>query len=162
MAGSEFIRYCGSPIPLSFDEIGQRKEVLLVDVDEAGLQHVTALPVPLFQPLASVKGTLAELGPAIQTAAELAVPGNPVWLEVTVKGDDYLSDLQLRIQALTEGLPADLSGMLRALVDLCGGREVLSAARERLANAPAPVLAALEDLLAIAERLSARFPDLPL
>ena len=28
---------------------------------------------------------------------------------------------------LTEGLPADLSGMLRALVDLCGGREVLSA-----------------------------------
>ncbi|MFW8695454.1 Na+/H+ antiporter NhaA, partial [Mesorhizobium japonicum] len=44
---------------------------------------------------------------------------------------------------LTEGLPADLSGMLRALVDLCGGCEVLSAARERLANAPAPVLAAL-------------------
>lgn len=63
---------------------------------------------------------------------------------------------------LTEGLPADLSGMLRALVDLCGGREVLSAARERLANAPAPVLAALEDLLAIAERLSVRFPQLPL
>ena len=38
---------------------------------------------------------------------------------------------------LTEGLPADLSGMLRALVDLCGGREVLAAARERLAKAPA-------------------------
>lgn len=52
--------------------------------------------------------------------------------------------------------------MLRALVDLCGGREVLSAARERLANAPAPVLAALDDLLAIAERLSTRFPELPL
>ncbi|MFJ2687933.1 ATP phosphoribosyltransferase regulatory subunit, partial [Pseudomonas sp. NPDC087342] len=63
---------------------------------------------------------------------------------------------------LTEGLPADLSGMLRALVDLCGGREVLSAARERLANAPAPVLAALEDVLAIADRLSTRFPELPL
>jgi ATP phosphoribosyltransferase regulatory subunit len=63
---------------------------------------------------------------------------------------------------LTEGLPADLSGMLRALVDLCGGREVLAAARERLAKAPAPVLAALDDLLAIAERLSVRFPELPL
>ena len=63
---------------------------------------------------------------------------------------------------LTEGLPADLSGMLRALVDLCGGREVLSAARERLANAPAPVLAALEDLLEIADRLATRFPELPL
>lgn len=64
--------------------------------------------------------------------------------------------------ALTEGVPADLAGMLRALVDLCGGREVLTAARDRLANAPAPVLAALDDVLAIAEQLSARFPQLPL
>jgi ATP phosphoribosyltransferase regulatory subunit len=64
--------------------------------------------------------------------------------------------------SLTEGLPADLSDMLRALVDLCGGREVLTAARERLARAPAPVLAALDDLLAIAERLSVRFPELSL
>ncbi|HAA39190.1 MAG TPA: ATP phosphoribosyltransferase regulatory subunit, partial [Pseudomonas sp.] len=64
--------------------------------------------------------------------------------------------------ALTAGVPADLAEMLRALVNLCGGREVLVAARERLAKAPAPVLAALDDLLAIAERLSARFPQLPL
>ncbi|WP_028444437.1 exonuclease subunit SbcD [Chitinimonas koreensis] len=108
VGGLEHIRYCGSPIPLSFDELGQRKEVLLVDLDETGLQHVTALPVPLFQPLASVKGTLAELGPAIQAAAESALPGHPTWLEVTVKGDDYLSDLQPRIQALTEGLPVEV------------------------------------------------------
>jgi ATP phosphoribosyltransferase regulatory subunit len=64
--------------------------------------------------------------------------------------------------ALTEGVPADLAGMLRALVNLCGGREVLDAARERLANAPATVLAALDDVQAIAEQLSARFPQLPL
>ena len=64
--------------------------------------------------------------------------------------------------ALTEGVPAELADMLRALVNLCGSREVLDAARERLANAPAPVLAALDDVLAIAEQLSARFPQLPL
>jgi ATP phosphoribosyltransferase regulatory subunit len=52
--------------------------------------------------------------------------------------------------------------MLRALVDLCGGSEVLTAARDRLAKAPAPVIEALDDLVEIAERLSARFPDLPL
>ena len=66
------------------------------------------------------------------------------------------------VTALTQGLPADLAGMLQALVDLCGGHDVLVAARERLAKAPAPVLAALDDLLAIAERLSVRFPQLPL
>jgi ATP phosphoribosyltransferase regulatory subunit len=63
---------------------------------------------------------------------------------------------------LTEGLPSDLAEMLRALVGLCGGREVLAQAKVRLANAPAAVLTALDDLLAIAERLSLRFPQLPL
>ena len=52
--------------------------------------------------------------------------------------------------------------MLQALVGLCGGHEVLAAARERLAKAPAQVLAALDDLVAIAEGLSVRFPQLPL
>lgn len=52
--------------------------------------------------------------------------------------------------------------MLRALVELCGGREVLAEARVRTGRAPASVLAALDDLLAIADRLAARFPDLPL
>ncbi len=108
VGGLEHIRYSGSPIPLSFDELGQRKEVLLVDVDETGLRRITALAVPLFQPLASVKGNLAELGTAIQIAAQSALPDRPVWLEVTIKGDDYLSDLQPRIQALTEGLPVEV------------------------------------------------------
>lgn len=52
--------------------------------------------------------------------------------------------------------------MLRALTELCGGREVLAEARVRLGRAPASVLAALDDLLAIADRLAARYPDLPL
>ncbi|TFZ32818.1 ATP phosphoribosyltransferase regulatory subunit, partial [Pseudomonas syringae] len=64
--------------------------------------------------------------------------------------------------ALCADLPPGLAAMRRALVDLCGGREVLDAARDRLAGAPAPVLAALDDLLSIAERLAARVPQLPL
>ncbi|MFP3518919.1 ATP phosphoribosyltransferase regulatory subunit, partial [Pseudomonas sp. SIMBA_077] len=64
--------------------------------------------------------------------------------------------------SLTEGLPADLADMLRSLVDLCGSREVLGDARRRLAGAPTSVLLALDELLTIAERLSVRFPDLPL
>ncbi|AMK29188.1 MULTISPECIES: ATP phosphoribosyltransferase regulatory subunit [Pseudomonas] len=66
------------------------------------------------------------------------------------------------VQALTADLPKDLGNMLRALVELCGGREVLAEARVRLGRAPASVLAALDDLLAIADRLAARYPDLPL
>ncbi|QXH36304.1 ATP phosphoribosyltransferase regulatory subunit [Pseudomonas muyukensis] len=66
------------------------------------------------------------------------------------------------VQALTADLPKDLGNMLRALCELCGGREVLAEARVRLGRAPASVLAALDDLLAIADRLAARYPQLPL
>ncbi len=66
------------------------------------------------------------------------------------------------IAALTESLPAPLSKMLRALAELCGGREVLDLAQACLVEAPDDVHAALDDLLAIADALSLRYPELPL
>lgn len=66
------------------------------------------------------------------------------------------------IVALTEPLPASLSKMLRALAELCGGREVLDLAQACLVEAPDDVHAALDDLLAIADALSLRYPELPL
>lgn len=108
VGGLEHIRYCGSPIALSFDEAKQQKEVLLVDLDRSGLTAVTALPVPCFQPLLSLRGTLKELEQAIAGAAEQGSAEQPVWLEVQVATDDYLSDLQVRIAALCEGLPVEV------------------------------------------------------
>ncbi|MGO1618019.1 MAG: exonuclease subunit SbcD [Oceanisphaera sp.] len=106
VGGHQHIRYCGSPLALSFDEVGQQKEVLLVDLGSTGLTAVTALPVPIFQPMARVKGNLQQIGEAMKTlAAEQAAleQSLAVWLEVTVAEDDYLSDLQPRIEQLAEG-----------------------------------------------------------
>ncbi len=108
VAGLEQIRYCGSPIALSFDEARQQKEVLLVEFGAGALQAVTPLPVPCFQPLASLRGSLAELAGAIAEQAAQGSAERPVWLEVQVRGDDYLSDLQSRIAALCEGLPVEV------------------------------------------------------
>ena len=108
VGGLEHIRYCGSPIPLSFDEAKQQKEVLLVELDSSGLREISALPVPRFQPLLSLRGSLKELESAIQEAAKQGSAEQPVWLEVLVGTDDYLSDLQLRIAALCEGLPVEV------------------------------------------------------
>ena len=66
------------------------------------------------------------------------------------------------VAALTAALPAAQAAMLRALAELCGGREVLAQAREQLAAAPADVLAALAELDEVASELSARYPALPL
>lgn len=105
VGGLEHIRYCGSPIPLSFDEASQGKEVLLVDVDDSGLSSVTALPVPRFQPMKSVAGSLASLPAELERVAQEGSAGQPVWLEVLVHTDDYLTDIQVRVEKLCEDLP---------------------------------------------------------
>jgi ATP phosphoribosyltransferase regulatory subunit len=66
------------------------------------------------------------------------------------------------IAELTAGLPTEQGAMLRALAELCGGREVLGQARAQLAAAPAAVLAALAELEAVADELAAHYPALPL
>ncbi|WP_433705561.1 exonuclease subunit SbcD [Paraburkholderia sacchari] len=111
VGGLEHIRYSGSPIALSFDEAAQQKEVLLVDLGETGLEAVTPLPVPVFQPLVALRGNLKSLPGAfaqIAQSASGATPERPVWLEVTVAEDDYLADLPARIQTMAEGLPLEV------------------------------------------------------
>ncbi|CAM3846723.1 exonuclease subunit SbcD [Ectopseudomonas alcaliphila] len=108
VGGLEHIRYSGSPIALSFDEARQQKEVLLLTFEGATLQSITPLPVPIFQPMASLRGSLKELANAIAEVADQGTPERPVWLEVQVSTDDYLSDLQSRINALCEGLPVEV------------------------------------------------------
>jgi DNA repair protein SbcD/Mre11 len=108
VGGLHHIRYCGSPIPLGFDEARQQKEVLLVDVDATGLAAVTALPVPRFQALISVAGNLAALPSAIAAAALEGTAERPAWLEVTVAEDDYLPDLPERINAMVQGLSVEV------------------------------------------------------
>ncbi|MEH3086797.1 MAG: exonuclease subunit SbcD [Xylophilus ampelinus] len=117
VGGREHIRYCGSPIPLAFDEAAQRKQVLMVDLDAGGLRAVAALPVPCFQPLASLRGRLAELPGLLAAAAAAGTPELPAWLDVEVATDDYLADLQPRIARMAEGLPAELLRVRRARGD---------------------------------------------
>ncbi|MCG7372842.1 ATP phosphoribosyltransferase regulatory subunit [Pseudomonas luteola] len=63
---------------------------------------------------------------------------------------------------LTQELSAPYGDMLRSLVELCGGRQALEAARQRLAEAPPAVVSALEALCSLADTLAQRFPDVPL
>ena len=66
------------------------------------------------------------------------------------------------VDALTASIDGPLANMLRSLVDLCGGREVLDLAQACLVEAPSEVHHALDELLAIADELELRYPELPL
>lgn len=129
VGGLEHVRYCGSPLPLSFDESQQEKEVLLVELGSKGLLKVVPILVPCAQKLVSLSGSLDELSKSIPNCAGQGTPDSPVWLEVMVTSDDYLSDLQARLLALIEGLPVEI---LRVRRQRGVAESVLPAQRETL------------------------------
>ena len=107
IGGQQHIRYCGSPIALSFDETGKSKSVNLVTFADGRLADVTPLTVPVTQQLAVIKGDLAAIGQQLeQWRASPTSP--PVWLDIEITTDDWLTDMQRRIQAMTEDLPVEV------------------------------------------------------
>ncbi|TVU62222.1 exonuclease subunit SbcD [Vibrio atlanticus] len=112
VAKREHIRYCGSPIPLSFDELKSQKQVCVVEFVE-GERTISQLSVPTFQPLAEIKGDLSEIESQLNQYIGLE-EGQSVWLSIEVQAQDYLSDLQERMRALTEGLNVEVLQLRRA------------------------------------------------
>lgn len=107
VAKSDHIRYSGSPIPLSFDELGKTKSVLMVDFADGALKQVNALEVPTFQPMQLIKGDISQIEQQLRQFADYS--GElPVWLDIEVATQDYLSDIQRRIQQLTDALPVEV------------------------------------------------------
>ncbi|MRS17065.1 exonuclease subunit SbcD [Enterobacteriaceae bacterium RIT691] len=107
IGGTEHIRYCGSPISLSFDETGKAKSVNLVTFCEGKLADVTPLEVPITQPLAVLKGDFASISTQLEQWRE-ADATTPVWLDIEITSEEYLHDIQRKIQALTDDLPVDV------------------------------------------------------
>jgi exonuclease SbcD len=99
--GADHIRYSGSPIPLSFDEGKQAKQILQVDFDPEGLEKIESVPIPCFRTLACIQGDLDQIEKGIKELPASA-GGRSLWLEVTVATDDYLTDLGTRIQSMIE------------------------------------------------------------
>lgn len=106
IADSDHIRYSGSPIALSFDELGREKSVFLLEFSTR-LESVTPLVIPSFQPMQMLKGAMAEIEQQL-TAFHTYEGGLPVWLDIEITTQEYLSDLQRRIEQLTDALPVEV------------------------------------------------------
>lgn len=100
---SGHIRYSGSPIPLSFDESAQQKSVCLIDFQQDKLAEMTLLPIPEFQLLRTLSGSLQEIATQLELlATQYNEMDTTIWLDIEVSTQDYLSDIQTRIQELTQ------------------------------------------------------------
>ncbi|MFA7060111.1 MAG: exonuclease SbcCD subunit D C-terminal domain-containing protein [Pedobacter sp.] len=102
--GSDLRRYSGAPIPLSFGEAVQRKIVIALNV-VANSVTSREIPVPCFQPLATVRGDWKDL---TERMTALKKELSSVWLEVIYEGDEVIGDLQERLRELVDGTALEI------------------------------------------------------
>ncbi|MGE2624396.1 exonuclease SbcCD subunit D C-terminal domain-containing protein, partial [Escherichia coli] len=91
------------------------------------------LKVPVTQPLAVLKGDLDAITAQLEQWRDAAL-NPPVWLDIEITTDDYLHDMQRKIQTLTEDLPVEVllvrrSREQREKILLSAQRETLSELR---------------------------------
>lgn len=107
VGGQEHIRYCGSPIPLSFAEVNYRHQVLCLDIDGEQLREVRAIAVPRAVPLLRVPAAPAPINEVLAQLAALDVPEAPAeaqpFLEVRVRLDAPEPGLRTRIETALDG-----------------------------------------------------------
>ncbi|SHM87382.1 Exodeoxyribonuclease I subunit D [Pseudomonas asturiensis] len=105
--GEERIRYSGSPIPLSFSEIGYQHQILEINCDGETLTSVDTCLIPRAvnlqrlgpAPLAELLVQLKEL-PNVDLLAD---PDRQPWLEVRVRLDEPQPDLRNQIETALQG-----------------------------------------------------------
>ena len=88
--GSEFYRYCGTPLACSVSEAQQQKSVVMVEMEEKGSTKMTALPLTPLHQVRVIKGTLEEV---LREAC-----GDYVTVILTDKVDLDVIDMQERIR----------------------------------------------------------------
>lgn len=90
------IRYSGSPIPLSFSEITDKKQVVILDFEEGKLAQIQEKPIPCWRKLVRFKGTIDEVFPKI-IAYDNDGQEYPAWAEVQLQYEHNLHDHTARL-----------------------------------------------------------------
>lgn len=91
VSGKEFMRYSGSPLPMSFGEAGQDKEVVCVEFIERQIR-VDALKVPRFQELKRIRGDWEFI---LSEVAKEKAGASKAYLELVYTGGEFI-DHKLR------------------------------------------------------------------
>jgi DNA repair protein SbcD/Mre11 len=135
----DHIRYCGSPIPLSFAEVGYQHQILRIDLEGDAVRAIAPIAIPRAVQLLRVPAKPALIAQVLEELAALDVPDAPVeqqpFLEVRVRLDAPEPGLRARIEAALDGKPVRLAKI-----------ETSSAARGSAVDAEVMTLDRLEQL----------------
>jgi exonuclease SbcD len=103
----EHIRYCGSPLPLSFAEVNYAHQILRIDLDGATVREIVPVPVPRAVELLRIPSRPAPLAQVLEELDALSPPDAPPeqqpYLEVRVLLEQPEPGLRARIEAALDG-----------------------------------------------------------
>ena len=107
IGGKEHIRYCGSPIPMSFSELNYKHQVIVFELNSEGLQNLESIEIPVSIPLKRVpekNKPIEEVVLALQNLpeSEEAIEFAP-YLEVRVLLDSPEPALRHKIESAIAG-----------------------------------------------------------
>jgi exonuclease SbcD len=109
----DHLRYSGSPLPLSFAEVGYTHQVVRVELDGGRATAITPLPVPRAVPLLRIPATPAPLKEVLAALVMLDLPDAPLhaqpFLEVRVLLDAPEPSLRAQVEAALLGKPVRLA-----------------------------------------------------
>lgn len=113
VGGHEHRRYCGSPLPLSFSEVGYQHQVLRIELDGPAVRSVTPLHVPRAVQLLRVPAQPAPLEDVLAALEALELPAAPPrqqpFLEVRVLLEGPEPGLRSRVEAALGDKPVRLA-----------------------------------------------------
>lgn len=128
----EHLRYCGSPLPLSFAEVGYQHQVLRIDLNGAVAREVTPIHVPRAVQLLRVPAAPAPLAETLAALAALELPELPPHaqplLEVRVLLDAPEPGLRAQVEAAIAGKPVRLAKIepTRKVVTAAGNEDAMT------------------------------------
>ena len=111
----ERVRYCGSPLPLSFSEVHYRHQVLRIELDGAVLREVVALPVPRPVELLRIPTQPAPFNTVLDQLRALTLPERPhaqqPYLQVRVLKTAPEPGLRAQVESALHGKSVRLAGI---------------------------------------------------
>ena len=97
------IHYCGSPIPLSFSEKEDCKQINVISVENNTIKNIEIVPIPKFRNLLTFEGSLQEVENKFNAYSEETILTSLA--EVIVNEEIESSEKRQAFEALTESRP---------------------------------------------------------
>jgi len=107
VGGREHIKYCGSPIPMSFSELNYKHQVIVFELEEQGIRNLKSIEVPVsvaLKRVPTVHSSLTEVLSALQQLPAIGTdPQFSPYLEVRVLLDGPEPVLRHKIETAVNG-----------------------------------------------------------